>query len=150
MAENTQNEFTPLLAACSGQSGQDFPRPMGVPGIQDDSAADLGRANRLKSRSGLLARPPADAKAKADASREAVRDVRSIDLSQFPTEHQPKIRKRLGEMPARFRNRYLTAMRGNSRVSAIEAHCWECTGWETNPADCTAPACSLYSYRPGI
>jgi len=35
-----------------------------------------------------------------------------------------------------------------TRRTAIAAHCMECLGWEDSPADCTATACPLYTWRP--
>jgi len=58
------------------------------------------------------------------------------------------IQAKLARMPANFRRNYREAMTGKSRAAAMDAYCWECLGWECPPADCTSPACPLYSFRP--
>lgn len=32
-------------------------------------------------------------------------------------------------------------------LQAIKWHCWECFGWDGNPAECTSPLCPLYPKR---
>jgi len=39
------------------------------------------------------------------------------------------------------------AINGMTRGKAIKLFCTECLGWESNPADCTAPLCPLFPYR---
>jgi len=34
-----------------------------------------------------------------------------------------------------------------TRKLAIACFCVECLGWESNPADCSAPLCPLYPFR---
>jgi len=59
------------------------------------------------------------------------------------------IEKRLKEIPKSYRNNYLKAMRGKSKVSAIKAFCLECMGWQRNEVkNCCSKMCPLYPYRP--
>lgn len=60
-----------------------------------------------------------------------------------------QVAERCEQMPRKYRQCYVRAMRGKSMKAAIRAQCHECLGWETPPAECSAPACSLYHYRPG-
>lgn len=36
---------------------------------------------------------------------------------------------------------------GYTKSLAIKAHCTECMGFESNPADCTSVNCALYPFR---
>ena len=58
---------------------------------------------------------------------------------------------RMAQMPVSYRAEYRRAMLGGSRRAGIHCQCRECMGWENVVAaiqGCTAPACSLYPYRP--
>jgi len=48
-----------------------------------------------------------------------------------------------------YRKVYRKAMTGKSRVAAIRAKCQDCCLWDkAEIADCRAPTCPLYPYRP--
>lgn len=38
-------------------------------------------------------------------------------------------------------------LRNYTRGLAIKAHCSECCGWESSPAECTATKCALWPFR---
>ena len=70
----------------------------------------------------------------------------------MPAGRKAEIIKLLATMPRSCRPAYVRAVSGRSRSAAIRAFCNECMGWEGLPwsvRSCTAPACALYSYRPG-
>ena len=57
-------------------------------------------------------------------------------------------RKRLAQIPRKYRSVFTRAWAGNSRKAAIRAQCLECVGYQSAETDrCTAPACPLYPYR---
>lgn len=100
----------------------------------------------------------AEMKAKADATREKMRNVPAImaellnDLES--TKQGRQVEDRLEQMPVSRRATYTKAMRGRSRGSAIRAFCQMCVGWqisvdgENQIEDCTDLGCPLYPYRP--
>ena len=50
----------------------------------------------------------------------------------------------------RYLNTFLRAFSGKSRVSAMNAFCIECMGFDAAEVRiCAAPSCPLYQYRPG-
>jgi hypothetical protein len=57
---------------------------------------------------------------------------------------------RLRQMPVKLRRSYVRAIRGEASPSqAIKAQCSECMGYDRLAvAECTAPACPLWRYRP--
>jgi len=57
---------------------------------------------------------------------------------------------RVAKYAPRHVGRFKRAFEGNSLRAAVDAHCVECMGFEAGDvADCTAPACPLWPYRPG-
>ena len=57
-------------------------------------------------------------------------------------------RKRLPQIPGKYRSLYLRAWGGKSRKAAIRAFCLECTGYDAAEVRrCTDGACPLYPYR---
>ena len=71
------------------------------------------------------------------------------ELGELPRDQRTMIKGRLDQMPVTFRRRYLTAVKGNRPLKAIEAHCYECIGWERGEVKrCSATACALFPYRP--
>jgi hypothetical protein len=57
---------------------------------------------------------------------------------------------RLRQMPVKFRGAYVRAVRGEaSPLQAIKSQCSECMGYDRLAvAECPAPACPLWRYRP--
>jgi len=56
---------------------------------------------------------------------------------------------KLSDIPRNYRESYLKAMSGKSRVCAIKSQCLECVGWNKEEVKkCTSVLCSLYPYRP--
>ncbi len=87
------------------------------------------------------------------ATQEAKKDVEAmLGLAKPQNEKQATlIRRRLGQMPPAYRQRYAVAMQGKRLKTAIRAHCEMCMGWEMTRvgiATCTDRACPLYSVRP--
>jgi hypothetical protein len=62
----------------------------------------------------------------------------------------PTARRRLASIPASAQNIYIrAATRQASPSRAIKAMCLECVGFDRSAvANCTAPACPLFHYRP--
>jgi len=59
------------------------------------------------------------------------------------------IHRRMADMPKAYRKVYQRAMTGRSRKAAMRAMCLECCGWQrVEVANCSAPNCPLYPYRP--
>lgn len=57
--------------------------------------------------------------------------------------------KRIETAPISARGILKRAYQGNSRKTAIKAMCLECLGFDrAGVADCTAPACPLFKFRP--
>ena len=51
----------------------------------------------------------------------------------------------------RYRNLYARAMTGKAPKAAIKCFCAMCMGWSLEEAKrCTAPACPLFRYFPGV
>lgn len=58
--------------------------------------------------------------------------------------------RKLTQIPRKYQRLYLRAWTGQSRKSAIRAHCLECMGYQSGEVPrCTAPGCALYPYREG-
>ena len=93
-----------------------------------------------------------ESRAKAQASKRSAKSVDGL-ISPLRGVHSPtalaSIGRRLSEMPESCRKNYIKAMKGRSMAAGIKAFCLECMGWErAGVAECTAPACPLYPYRP--
>jgi len=57
-------------------------------------------------------------------------------------------RKRLPQIPGKYRSLYLRAWGGKSRKAATRAFCLECVGYNAAEVGrCTDGACPLYPYR---
>ena len=73
-----------------------------------------------------------------------------IDSQTAGSSLDAKRRRKLADMPAKYRGLYRMAWKGKSRKKAIRAFCLECLGYL--PSDvrlCTSPDCPLYEYRLG-
>lgn len=89
------------------------------------------------------------ARRESSASVKTAGGLRQRLRADIEAGRQAKIIDRALEMPLTHRNRYLAAVNGNLRESAIRAFCAECVGWiRAEVAQCTSLACPLYSYRP--
>jgi hypothetical protein len=67
----------------------------------------------------------------------------------LPSEKRPEAG--LSWIPKSYQRTYLRALAGEaSPREAIKAKCCECMGWSERKdvANCTAPRCPLYAYRP--
>ena len=61
----------------------------------------------------------------------------------------PQIKRKLADMPSRYRGIYRRAMGGNNLRAAIHAQCLECFQWQREGITvCTSKSCPLYPYRP--
>ena len=93
-----------------------------------------------------------EARRKGQEAKSLLKNVSGIlknALSGLPARQKAQVGARLEEMPVTFRGRYIRAMLGKTPTTAIEAHCYECIGWNRGDVGaCTALACSLYPYRP--
>lgn len=59
-------------------------------------------------------------------------------------------RKKLADIPERYRAGYVEAVTMNRRQAAIRAFCLECTGWTAaETRRCCSTACPLWEYRLG-
>ena len=59
-----------------------------------------------------------------------------------------KRRRKLADMPNKYRGLYRMAWKRKSRKKAIRAFCLECVGYMPSEVRlCTSPDCPLYEYR---
>ena len=67
------------------------------------------------------------------------------ELSNLTEVHKEKILKKLKNIPVSYRLRYVTAMKGKSRRTAINVFCSECMGYSRD--ECYCQTCPLYLYK---
>ena len=95
---------------------------------------------------------PAMRAAAAETRRLAENPQELLDSAKLPLSARDKVAilKKLAGMPTSLRGRYLRAMGGRALRAAVTHQCIECMGYDRSAVKgCTAPACSLYPYRPG-
>jgi len=92
-------------------------------------------------------------RAAASATRRLAENAQELlDSANLPLSATQKaaVLKRLKDMPASYRGRYLRALTGKARGAAMRHFCCECMGYDREAVkECTAPACALWPYRPG-
>jgi len=72
-------------------------------------------------------------------------------LANLDPKRRAAVEKREADTPVSMRANYIEAVGGDSRAAAVKAFCYECCGWQREEvAACTALACPLYAYRPGV
>ena len=91
----------------------------------------------------------ADAAATRELAKNPQELLESAKLPLAPKERAAVLNK-LNDMPSSLRGRYLRALDGKHLRAAVTHQCIECMGYDRAAVkDCTAPACSLFPYRPG-
>ena len=71
-----------------------------------------------------------------------------IDSQTAGSSSDDKRRRKLSDMPTKYRGLYRVAWKGKSRKKAIRAFCLECVGYMPSEVRlCTSPDCPLYEYR---
>ena len=64
-------------------------------------------------------------------------------------ERSKKIEKRLKQIPASYKAKYLKTKNTNSLRASIDSFCLECTGWHrADVSKCKCFACPLWEKRP--
>ncbi len=71
-----------------------------------------------------------------------------IDSQTAGSSLEVKRRRKLADIPAKYRAMYRTAWKHKSRKKAIRAFCLECVGYMPSEVRlCTSPDCPLFEFR---